>query len=54
MPLHPVLADKLQVALQATATRQLTRRDARLPLVPGKVHSIIGMRRAGARGVFRL
>jgi len=47
MPLHPVLADKLQAALRATVARKLTRRDVRLPAVAGKVHSVIGMRRAG-------
>jgi len=47
MPLHPVLADKLRVALEPAASLPRTRRDARLPAVPGKVHSVIGMRRAG-------
>lgn len=47
MSLHPVLADKLQAALRATPSRPLTQRDIRLPKVAGKVHSVIGMRRAG-------
>lgn len=47
MPLHPVLADKLSLAIAAVRPRPLTRRDVRLPAVPGKVHSVIGMRRAG-------
>ncbi len=47
MPLHPVLADKLQAALRAIQARTLTRRDVRLPVVAGKVHSVIGMRRSG-------
>ena len=47
MPLHPVLADKLRVALEPIAPTARTRRDARLPAVPRKVHSVIGMRRAG-------
>jgi predicted AAA+ superfamily ATPase len=47
MALHPVLAEKLQSALRAIPARTLTRRDARLPAVAGKVHSVIGMRRAG-------
>ncbi|HEX5219052.1 MAG TPA: ATP-binding protein [Verrucomicrobiae bacterium] len=47
MPLHPILSDKLQAALQPFPARALTRRDARLPSVAGKVHSVIGMRRAG-------
>lgn len=47
MPLHPILSAKLQAALRAFPARRLTRRDARLPAVAGKVHSVIGMRRAG-------
>ena len=47
MPLHPVLADKLRIAVGPTAPTSRTLRDARLPAVPGKVHSVIGMRRAG-------
>lgn len=47
MSLHPVLAEKLQVAMRATHARELTHRDTRLPAVAGKVHSVIGMRRAG-------
>jgi hypothetical protein len=47
MPLHPVLADLFRVALAAAQPLPRTRRDARLPPVPGKVHSVIGMRRAG-------
>jgi hypothetical protein len=47
MPLHPVLADLLHIALAAAQPLPRTRRDARLPRVPGKVHSVIGVRRAG-------
>ncbi len=47
MPLHPVLADKLRIALQTAAPVARTRRDASLPAVPGKIHSVIGLRRAG-------
>ena len=47
MPLHPVLLEKLNAALAPASTPPLTRRDARLPAVPGKVHAVIGMRRAG-------
>jgi len=47
MPLHPVLLEKLNVALASGVPSPLTRRDARLPVVPGKVHAVIGMRRAG-------
>ncbi|HEX4954731.1 MAG TPA: ATP-binding protein [Thermoanaerobaculia bacterium] len=47
MSLHPVLLEKLNTALAPSLARALTRRDARLPAVPGKVHAVIGMRRAG-------
>jgi len=45
--LHPVLAEKLSSALAPVPPFAFTRRDARLPAVPGKVHAVIGMRRAG-------
>ena len=47
MTLHPILAEKLSAALVPAPPNGLTRRDARLPAVPGKVHAVIGMRRAG-------
>lgn len=47
MPIHPVLAEKLRTALEPTESAAWTRRDASLPAVSGKVHSVIGMRRAG-------
>jgi hypothetical protein len=47
MTLHPILAEKLSSALAPAPRFALTRRDARLPTVPGKVHAVIGMRRAG-------
>ena len=47
MALHPVLVEKLNAALAPAPPAKLTRRDARLPAVPGKVHAVIGMRRAG-------
>jgi len=47
MSLHPVLAEKLSAALAEVPPVALTRRDARLPAVAGKVHAVIGMRRAG-------
>ena len=47
MALHPVFAEKLNAALEPAPPFALTRRDARLPAVPGKVHAVIGMRRAG-------
>lgn len=47
MPLHPVLLEKLNASLASEAPSRLTRRDARLPDIQGKVHAVIGMRRAG-------
>jgi uncharacterized protein len=46
MALHPVLQEKLNIALERPAALA-TRRDAVLPAVPNKVHAVIGMRRAG-------
>jgi predicted AAA+ superfamily ATPase len=47
MSLHPVLEDKLNLAVEPGAGASWTLRDARLPAVPGKVHAVTGMRRAG-------
>ncbi len=47
MPLHPVLVERLNAALQAVEPLAFTPRDARLPPVPGKANAVIGMRRAG-------
>jgi uncharacterized protein len=47
VPLHPVLVEKLNAALAPVSPQATTRRDARLPSMPGKVHAVIGMRRAG-------
>lgn len=47
MPLHPVLLEKLNAALAPVQPLRWTQRDTRLPAVPGKVHAVIGMRRAG-------
>ena len=47
MTLLPVLAEKLNAAILTTQPAQFTLRDARLPAVAGKVHSVIGMRRSG-------
>ncbi|MEN8148644.1 MAG: ATP-binding protein [Planctomycetota bacterium] len=47
MSLHPVLTERLNEALAPTSVSLGTPRDARLPDVPGKVHAVIGMRRAG-------
>ena len=45
--LHPVLAEKLSVALAPATASTAIRREARLPAVPGKVHAVIGLRRTG-------
>jgi len=47
MSLHPILAEKLSAALADRPPVGFTRRDVRLPAVPGKAHAVIGMRRAG-------
>lgn len=47
MSLHPVLAEKLSDALGPITVSDVTCRDAELPAVPGKVHAVIGLRRAG-------
>jgi predicted AAA+ superfamily ATPase len=47
MPLHPVLEERLNAALAPSVAVQFTKRDARLPAIPGKAHAVIGMRRAG-------
>lgn len=47
MSLNNVLLEKLNTAVAATAAVACTVRDAHLPQVPGKVHAVIGMRRAG-------
>jgi hypothetical protein len=47
MPLHPVLNEKLNASLATAPSASFTQRDARLPGVPGKVHAVIGLRRAG-------
>lgn len=47
MALHPVLLEKLNESLSLGPSPPRTRRDAQLPGVPGKVHAVIGMRRAG-------
>ena len=47
MSLHFVLAERLNAALVETVSSESTRRDARLPMVPGKAHAVIGLRRAG-------
>jgi len=47
MPLHPILIEKLNEAVSPAKQEPLTPRDARLPTIAGKVHAVIGMRRAG-------
>ncbi len=47
MALHPVLLEKLNDSLGLGPSPPRTRRDAKLPGVTGKVHAVIGMRRAG-------
>jgi len=47
MSLHPILAEKLSEAVLPAPPLSMTLRDARLPAVSGKVHAVIGMRRAG-------
>lgn len=46
MILYPVLAEKLSAALADATPVGFTRRDVRLPVVPGKAHAVIGLRRA--------
>ena len=47
MPIESVLLEKLNDGIVSGPLLRLTRRDAELPKVPGKVHAVIGMRRAG-------
>ena len=47
MSLHRILEEKLNEALGPVAPSTNTRREAKLPAVPGKAHAVIGMRRAG-------
>ena len=45
--LHPILLDRLNAALAPDLLPSFTPRDLRLPEVPGKIHAVTGMRRAG-------
>ncbi|WP_447973887.1 ATP-binding protein [Nitrospira sp. Kam-Ns4a] len=47
MALHPVLQEKLTAGLEPVRLEGLTRRDARLPAIRNKVHTVLGMRRVG-------
>jgi predicted AAA+ superfamily ATPase len=53
MQLHPVLLEKLNAALQPEEPSRLTPRDTRLPAIAGKIHAVIGMRRAGKTSFLR-
>ncbi len=46
MPLHPVLEERLNAALEPSLPVEITRRAAGLPGIPEKTHAVIGMRRA--------
>ncbi|GIU99626.1 MAG: hypothetical protein KatS3mg014_1242 [Actinomycetota bacterium] len=45
--LHPVLREKLAAGLEPVVVEGLTRRDAVLPAIRNKVHTVLGMRRVG-------
>ena len=47
MTMHPVLLEKLNEGLKPLRLAGVTKRDSRLPVIPGKAHSVIGMRRTG-------
>ena len=47
MALHPVLQEKLTAGLEPVRLEGLTPRDARLPAIKNKVHTVLGMRRVG-------
>jgi len=47
MPIESVLLEKLNDGIASAPSLRLTRRDAQLPPVPGKVQAVIGMRRTG-------
>jgi hypothetical protein len=47
MPLHSVLEERLNAALEPSLAVEITGRDATLPGILGKTHAVIGMRRAG-------
>jgi hypothetical protein len=47
MELHPVLREKLVSGLEPVQLVGVTRRDARLPAIQNKVHTVLGMRRVG-------
>jgi hypothetical protein len=47
MALHPVLQEKLVAGLEPVRVEGLTLRDARLPAIRNKVHTVLGMRGVG-------
>ncbi len=47
MALHPVLHEKLMAGLEVVSLEGLTRRQAQLPPIKNKVHTVLGMRRVG-------
>lgn len=47
MPIESILLEKLHDGIVSGPSLHLTRRDVRLPPVPGKMHAVIGMRRTG-------
>jgi predicted AAA+ superfamily ATPase len=47
MALHPVLQEELIAGLEPVKLEDLTPRDARLPAINHKVHTVPGMRRVG-------
>ncbi len=47
MPIESILLEKLNDGVAPAPSLRLTRRDAQLPPIPGKVHAVIGMRRTG-------
>jgi len=47
MPIESVLLEKLNDGIVSAPSLHLTRRDAQLPPMRGKVHAVIGMRRTG-------
>jgi hypothetical protein len=47
MSIEPILLEKLNDGIIAAPALHLTRRDAQLPLISGKAHTVIGLRRTG-------
>ncbi|MGA9116172.1 MAG: ATP-binding protein [Bacteroidota bacterium] len=47
MSTHPILLEKLNEGVNPEIGFGKTRRDLRLPAIPGKAHAVIGMRRSG-------